>query len=67
MGQKLWVDAKLLEDALQELYLRCKKYSKLFEIVRLLHVKTKNHLTMKTFKEVLGLIKDALPQPGDPP
>ena len=53
---KLWANAE------RELHPGCKKYSKLFFVVRLLQVKSENNLTVKVFEDVLGLIKDTLPE-----
>ena len=60
-GDEFSAYTKLWEDAKRELYCGCVKYSKLSFVVRLLHVKSENNLSVKAFKDVLGLIKDALP------
>ena len=52
---------RMLGDAEQELYPGCKKYSKLSFIVKLLHLKTMNRWSDKSFNMLIELLKDALP------
>ncbi|XP_059663674.1 uncharacterized protein LOC132309374 [Cornus florida] len=52
---------RLLEDANQELYLGCKKFSKLSYVVKLYLVKTKYNWSDKSFTDLLKVIKDGLP------
>lgn len=52
---------KLLEDAETDLYLGCKNVSKLFFVVRLLHLKCLNHWSNKSMDELLSLFKEVLP------
>ncbi|KAG8069386.1 hypothetical protein GUJ93_ZPchr0005g16246 [Zizania palustris] len=53
---------KLVENAGQELYPGCKKFSMLRFIVRLLHCKFVGGWSNKSFYMVLELLKDVLPQ-----
>ncbi|KAK9209724.1 hypothetical protein WN944_002092 [Citrus x changshan-huyou] len=53
---------KLLEDAEQELYPGCKRFTKFSFIVRLFHIKCLNRLSDKAVTMLLELIKEALPE-----
>ncbi|KAH9697062.1 hypothetical protein KPL71_023450 [Citrus sinensis] len=53
---------KLLEDAEQELYPACKRFTKFSFIVRLFHIKCLNGLSDKAVTMLLELIKEALPE-----
>ncbi|XP_012837541.1 PREDICTED: uncharacterized protein LOC105958084 [Erythranthe guttata] len=52
---------KLLDDAQQELYPGCKKFSKLAFIIRLFHLKCMGKWSNKTFTMLLELLKEAFP------
>ncbi|XP_020111543.1 uncharacterized protein LOC109726394 isoform X2 [Ananas comosus] len=52
---------KLLEDAKQELYPGCTKFSKLSFIVHLFHLKCLNGWSSKSFTMLLELLNDAFP------
>ncbi|KAG9457976.1 hypothetical protein H6P81_002484 [Aristolochia fimbriata] len=51
----------LFADANKELYPGCKSFSKLKFIIRLLHIKTTRNLSNKAINDLIGLIKEALP------
>ncbi|KAG8382226.1 hypothetical protein BUALT_Bualt05G0054700 [Buddleja alternifolia] len=52
---------KLLDDAQKELYLGCKKISKLAFLVRLFHLKCTGKWSNKSFTMLLELLKEAFP------
>ena len=52
---------RLVKEADQPLYLRCKKYSNLSFIVKLMHIKCENSWSNNSFKILLELLKDAFP------
>ena len=49
----------LLRDAEHELYPRCKKFTKLFFIIRLFHMKCLNGWSSKSFTMLLELLNEA--------
>ncbi|CAN6583672.1 unnamed protein product [Malus baccata var. baccata] len=53
---------KLLKNANQELYLRCKSFSVLMAIVELMHGKIKYHMSNQGFDYFLGVFKRMLPK-----
>ena len=52
----------LLRDAEHELYLWCKKFTKLFFIIRLFHMKCLNGWSSKSFTMLLELLNETLPK-----
>ncbi|XP_041026970.1 uncharacterized protein LOC121267174 [Juglans microcarpa x Juglans regia] len=60
-GQSKTFD-QLLEDARRPLYPSCLKFSKLSFIVKLLHIKTCDEWTIKSFNIVLQLLKASFPE-----
>ena len=53
--------AKLVRDAREPLYPNCTKFSKLEFLIKLLHIKTVNRWSQKSFDQILILIKVDLP------
>ncbi|KAK6773100.1 hypothetical protein RDI58_028338 [Solanum bulbocastanum] len=53
---------KLLKDTETKLYPDCTKVSKLYFIVKLLHLKCLNHRSNKSMDELLSLFKEVLPE-----
>ena len=52
----------LLRDAEHELYPWCKKFTKLFFIIRLFHMKCLNGWSSKSFTMLLELLNETLPE-----
>ncbi|KAG6538774.1 hypothetical protein ZIOFF_003902 [Zingiber officinale] len=52
---------KLIDDSQKELYLGCKKFSKLAFIIRFLHLKCLGKMTNKVFNMLLDLLREAFP------
>ncbi|XP_042967343.1 uncharacterized protein LOC122300620 [Carya illinoinensis] len=53
--------AQLLDNARRPLYPGCTKFSKLSFVVKLLHIKTIGHWSIKSFNMLLDLLKSAFP------
>ena len=53
---------KLLEDAKNQLYPKCKKYTKMLGLVHLYNVKAKHGFSDKGFTELLNLLVDMFPE-----
>nr|GEW27019.1 hypothetical protein CTI12_AA507610 [Tanacetum cinerariifolium] len=58
---------RLLEESHQELYTGCQSYSKFSFIVTMLHLKTTNGWSNKSFNDTLNVFKKALPSPSSVP
>ncbi|GKC05291.1 hypothetical protein Tco_0996901 [Tanacetum coccineum] len=58
---------RLLDDSHQELYTGCQSYSKFSFIVTMLHLKTTNGWSNKSFNDTLNVFKKALPSPPSVP
>ncbi|GJY64928.1 leucine-rich repeat protein [Tanacetum coccineum] len=58
---------RLLDDSHQELYTGCQSYSKILFIVTMLHLKTTNGRSNKSFNDTLNVFKKALPSPPSVP
>ena len=58
--ESVWNFDKLMKDAHQELYPRC-KFTLLSFVIKLLHVKVLNKWSNKSFDTLLGLLKELLP------
>ncbi|GJY66186.1 leucine-rich repeat protein [Tanacetum coccineum] len=58
---------RLLDDSHQELYTGCQSYSKFSFIVTMLHLKTTNGWSNKSFNDTLNVFKKALPSPSSVP
>lgn len=58
--------AKLVQDADDDLYPGCKKFSRLSFIVRLFHLKCLSRWTNKSFTQLLELLNEAFPEINDP-
>ena len=54
--------SRLLRDAQRPLYPGCRNFSKLNFLTRLLHLKTINRWSNKSFDMLLGLLKEVLPE-----
>nr|GEU60225.1 RNA-directed DNA polymerase, eukaryota [Tanacetum cinerariifolium] len=58
---------RLLDDSHHELYTGCQSYSKFSFIVTMLHLKTTNCWSNKSFSDTLNVLKKALPSPSSVP
>ncbi|GJT05604.1 leucine-rich repeat protein [Tanacetum coccineum] len=58
---------RLLDDSHQELYTGCQSYKKILFIVTMLHLKTTNGWSNKSFYDTIDVFKKALPSPSSFP
>ncbi|XP_042486512.1 uncharacterized protein LOC122066739 [Macadamia integrifolia] len=64
MGQNIEAEKfkRLMEDAKQELYPRCNKFTKLSFLIQLYHIKCLCNLSDKAFSMLLDLLRETLPE-----